>query len=121
MSRLFIDIHLRQWAEGQSVTLRDLDGNEITLDGLIHTQPHQFILVELDPNTNSPIAIPGRFTDYHPSNAHPISADNPRVPHPQPKVKRTSEGVVAIDTGEPIAPAGAAIAGAPLGVPNGRA
>jgi hypothetical protein len=133
MSRLFIDIHLRQWPEGKNVILSDLDGNIVTLDGLIHDRPHQFILVEL-PIDSGVIHIPGHFTDYHPHNGRDLGADAPhvnhlgerlsdavvkveRIPHPKPKVKiHPEKGLVWAHNGEPVNAQTSASADKPLGV-----
>lgn len=129
MSRIFIDIHLRQWEVGkQSVKLRDLAGNIVTLDGLVHDRPHQFILIELptDPKETGSaeriIDVPGWFTDYHPDNAHEIGAKTAdgrvkRISHPLPKVKRhPKKGLVWAHNDEPVNAQAGASADAPLGV-----
>lgn len=80
----FVEIHLRQWQTGQAaVKVRDAYGNEATLDGASHVQPHMHVLVELDAH-DGVIDVPGRLVDYHPSNARPASETNPRKPHPKP-------------------------------------
>ena len=101
MSRLFIDIHLRQWpSDHPGVKLRDLDGNTVTLDGLVHEPPHQFILVELDADKakDGIIDIPGHFTDYHPDNG----GDNPRKPVPARLVERGPGNTLVNAKGEKV-------------------
>jgi hypothetical protein len=124
--RLFIDIHLRQWTVGEHVVrLRDLAGNVVELDGLIHDRPHQFILVELDLPNGDNVAtfdVPGYFTDYHPHNGHAIGAPArayelpggvhvpatnsvTRIAHPARKVERHPEhGLAWVHNGEPVHP-----------------
>lgn len=123
MSRTFIDIHLRQWPLGRTLTLRDRDGNTVMLDGLIHDRPHQFMLVEIPEDVNE-IEIPGHFTDYHPHNAFEIGSNAPdtnqkieRVPHRLPIVELHPEkGLVWKHNGEPVNQQESQAADKPLGV-----
>ena len=133
MSRTFIDIHLRQWPLGRTLTLRDRDGNSVVLDGLIHDRPHQFMLVEIPEDVNE-IEIPGHFTDYHPHNGLAIGESAPdvnhlgelqsnravkveRKPHRQPIVELHPEkGLVWKHNGEPVNQQESTAADKPLGV-----